>query len=239
MRSLVVKSSTLVYGCTARDPTWFGEDTPRTSSPRTGLERSLIEAEGYLRSFAEENRDIKVAVLRCANVLGEDLVTALSRALSLPLTPTIAGFDPQLQFVEQDDVVRAIEFAGRPQPGGGLQRGRRRPPAVVGGAGHRRPASAAAQPDPDRAWPRRRWPGSASCPCRPRRSTCSASVGASTTASSRAPGSSTATPPPGPSATSSRPSGCAGWSGETRADLPLPGRRGVLLPPFAGGRAAS
>ena len=28
----------------------------------------------------------------------------------MPLTPTIAGFDPQLQFVEQDDVIRAIEF---------------------------------------------------------------------------------------------------------------------------------
>ena len=50
-------------------------------------------------------------MLRCANVLGDDLVTLFSRALSLPLTPTIAGFDPQLQFVEQNDVVRAIEFA--------------------------------------------------------------------------------------------------------------------------------
>ena len=50
-------------------------------------------------------------MLRCANVLGRDLVTLFSRALSLPVTPTIAGFDPQLQFVEQEDVVRAIEFA--------------------------------------------------------------------------------------------------------------------------------
>src|SRR5262249_10208944 len=57
-----------------------------------------------------ENRHVKVAVLRNANVLGDDLVTPLSRALTLPLTPTIAGFDPQLQFVEQGDVTRAIEF---------------------------------------------------------------------------------------------------------------------------------
>ena len=110
VQSLVVKSSTLVYGCSARDPTWFREDTRRRSAPRTRLERSLVEAESYLRSFAEENRHVKVAVLRCANVLGDDLVTPLSRALSLPLTPTIAGFDPQLQFVEQGDVIRAIEF---------------------------------------------------------------------------------------------------------------------------------
>jgi UDP-glucose 4-epimerase len=70
-----------------------------------------VEAEAYLRVFAEEFPHITVAVLRCANVLGEDLVTPFSRALARPLTPAIAGFDPQLQFVEQNDVVRAIEFA--------------------------------------------------------------------------------------------------------------------------------
>lgn len=109
--SLVVKSSGLVYGATGRDPTWFREESRRTLPPRTRIEKSLVEVEDYIRSFAEEYGAIKVAVLRCANVLGPDLVTLFSRALSLPLTPTIAGFDPQLQFVEQDDVVRAIEFA--------------------------------------------------------------------------------------------------------------------------------
>jgi UDP-glucose 4-epimerase len=110
VESLIVKSSTLVYGCTSHDPTWFREDTPRSGSRGTRLERSLVEVEGYVRSFAEEYGAIRVALLRCANVLGDDLVTSLSRALSLPLTPTVAGFDPQFQFVEQDDVVRAVEF---------------------------------------------------------------------------------------------------------------------------------
>jgi UDP-glucose 4-epimerase len=109
--SLVVKSSALVYGAGRTDPTWFREESRRSSPARTNVERSLVEAEGYLRVFAEEFPQIKVAVLRCANVLGEDLITQFSRALTLPLTPTIGGFDPQLQFVEQNDVVRAIEFA--------------------------------------------------------------------------------------------------------------------------------
>lgn len=109
--SLVVKSSGLVYGAARQDPTWFREDTRRSGPARTRVERSLLEVEDYIRSFAEEYSGIKVAVLRCANVLGSSLVTMFSRALSLPLTPTIFGFDPQLQFVEQGDVVRAIEFA--------------------------------------------------------------------------------------------------------------------------------
>ncbi len=109
--SLVVKSSGLVYGASAQDPTWFREENRRSFPARTRIERSLLEVEDYLRSFAEEYSAIKVAVLRCANVLGEELVTLFSRALTMALTPTIAGFDPQLQFVEQEDVVRAIEFA--------------------------------------------------------------------------------------------------------------------------------
>jgi UDP-glucose 4-epimerase len=110
VRSLIVKSSSLVYGASRDDPTWFREDTARTSPARTRLERSLIEAESYLRSFAEDNPAVSVAVLRCANVLGTHLTTALSRAISLPAIPTVAGFDPQLQFVELEDVVRAIRF---------------------------------------------------------------------------------------------------------------------------------
>ena len=110
VRSLVVKSSALVYGAARQDPTWFREEFRRTGPARTRVERSLIEVEGYIRSFAEDSRGINVAVLRCANVLGEDLVTMFGRALTLPFTPTIAGFDPQIQFVEQEDVVRAIAF---------------------------------------------------------------------------------------------------------------------------------
>jgi UDP-glucose 4-epimerase len=109
--SLVVKSSSLVYGAGREDPVWFGEETRRTAPPRTRIEKSLLEVEDYVRAFADDYGHIRVAVLRCANVLSEDTATMFSRALTLPLMPAIAGFDPQMQFVEAGDVVRAIEFA--------------------------------------------------------------------------------------------------------------------------------
>lgn len=115
VRQVVVKSSTLVYGSTAGDPTWFGEDTSRLSPPRTRVERSLLEVDGYLRDFAEDNPQGVVTVLRFGNVLGRDIVTSISRALTLPVAPSIFGFDPQLQFVQEDDVVRSIEFVMRTQ----------------------------------------------------------------------------------------------------------------------------
>lgn len=111
VRSLVVKSSTLVFGASARDPYWFSERTARVAPVRTRIERSLIEVEDYLAGFAEDNPDVRVATLRFANVLGSDIDTPLTRALSGPLVPRIAGFDPQVQFVSQTDVVRALRFA--------------------------------------------------------------------------------------------------------------------------------
>jgi UDP-glucose 4-epimerase len=92
---------------------WFREEMARTSSPRTRVERSMLEVEGYLRDFAEDNPHVVVSLLRFSNVLGTDIRTPISKALELPLVPCIAGFDPLLQFTEEDDVVRSIEFVMR------------------------------------------------------------------------------------------------------------------------------
>lgn len=113
VRQVVMKSSSLVYGSSDRDPNTFSEDTPRSSPPRTRIERSLVEAESLLADFAEDNPATAVTVLRFANVLGTDIVTPLSKNLSRPLCPSIFGFDPLLQFAEEDDVVRALEFVTR------------------------------------------------------------------------------------------------------------------------------
>ena len=110
VRHVVVKSSTMVYGTSAQDPTWFKESTPRSHPPRTLIESSLLEAEGYLRDFAEDNPDVTVSMLRFSNVLGPSIRTPLSAALELPAVPSIFGYDPRLQFVHENDVVRSILF---------------------------------------------------------------------------------------------------------------------------------
>lgn len=111
VRKVVVKSSTHVYGAAAGDPAYFREDTPRSGPVRTRLERSLVEVEALVRDFAEDNPHQCVTVLRFANVLGTDIVTPISHDLRRRLLPCIAGFDPLVQFVEEDDVVRSLEFA--------------------------------------------------------------------------------------------------------------------------------
>jgi UDP-glucose 4-epimerase len=113
VRKLVLKSSTLVYGSSPRDPYFFAEETHRTGPARTRVERSLLEAEGYVSDFADDHPDVVVTRLRFSNVLGPDLDTPLSKALRLPVVPEIFGFDPRLQFTHQDDVLGALCFTAR------------------------------------------------------------------------------------------------------------------------------
>ena len=113
VRQVVVKSSSLVYGSAPTDPTWFREELTRTSPARTRVERSLLEVEGFVRDFAEDNPSTVVTLLRFANVLGTDIVTPISTNLSRPLCPMVAGYDPLLQFLEEDDVVRCLEHVTR------------------------------------------------------------------------------------------------------------------------------
>lgn len=110
VRNVVVKSATLVYGADPRDPVWFTEESRRSAAPRSMVERSLLEVEGYVRDFAVDNPHVNVAMLRFSNVLGPDITTPLAKALELPLVPSVFGYDPRFQFVHEADVVRAILF---------------------------------------------------------------------------------------------------------------------------------
>jgi UDP-glucose 4-epimerase len=111
VRTVAVKSSAHVYGSSAQDPYWFRETDRRSSSARTKVERSLLEVEGYVRDFARDNPHVCLSLLRFSNVIGPDLQTPITRALRLPLVPKVAGFDPRIQLVHEDDVVSAILFA--------------------------------------------------------------------------------------------------------------------------------
>jgi len=113
VRTVVVKSSTKIYGADMRDPATFTEDMHRSRPARSTLERTIIEAESLIANFAEDNPDVTVATIRFANVLGGGLSTPITRNLSRPLSPALIGFDPLVQFVSATDVVRALEHATR------------------------------------------------------------------------------------------------------------------------------
>jgi UDP-glucose 4-epimerase len=111
LRRLVVKSSGAVYGCAPRDPALFTEETPPHRPPTSGYGKDVAEAEGYVRGFARRRPDVAVSVLRFAPFAGPGVASPLLDYLTMPVVPTVLGYDPRLQFVHIDDAVRAFVLA--------------------------------------------------------------------------------------------------------------------------------
>lgn len=111
VRHLVVKSSTTVYGASPRDPAMFTEDMAPKVSPRSGFAKDSLEVEGYVRGFARRRPDVGVTMLRFANFVGPNVRTPLTEYFVMPVMPVILGHDARLQFVHEDDGLRAIAHA--------------------------------------------------------------------------------------------------------------------------------
>jgi UDP-glucose 4-epimerase len=113
VRKLVFKSSARYYGSEQDDPAFFTEDMPRPHVPRLPIERDIVEAEANVREFRARNPNTTVTVLRFANALGPDLKTTWQSYLGMPLVPTILGFDPRCQFIDENDMANCLEHAVR------------------------------------------------------------------------------------------------------------------------------
>lgn len=111
LRQVVLVSSSAVYGASPRDPVAFDEEHAALEL-RSGYGRDCLEAESYLELLGAKARargnDLRVCVLRPAELMGSGLNTDLTRYLSQPVVPRIAGFDARLQFLHPADASRAL-----------------------------------------------------------------------------------------------------------------------------------
>jgi UDP-glucose 4-epimerase len=110
---LVVLSSGYVYGALPENPTFLDEDAPLNVSRSYPEIRDLAEVDHLVTAFLWQHPEIATTILRPVNVLGRSVHTAISRYMRQRFVPTIAGFDPMMQFIHEDDmaaaVVRALE----------------------------------------------------------------------------------------------------------------------------------
>lgn len=111
VRRLVVKSTSSVYGAGPRDPAMFTEAIEPKHSPSSGWAKDSVEVEAYVRGFARRRPDVTVTTLRFANFIGPRVNTAMTSYFSLPLVPVVMGYDARLQFIHEDDGLRAIHEA--------------------------------------------------------------------------------------------------------------------------------
>lgn len=108
---LIVKSSSSIYGSSARDPAMFTEDMSARRNPTGGFGRDSVEVETYVRGLARRRPDIDVLLLRMANLVGPGLRTTFSEYFSLPILPVPLGYDGRFQVLHIDDAVSVLQRA--------------------------------------------------------------------------------------------------------------------------------
>jgi UDP-glucose 4-epimerase len=111
IRQLVVKSTTAVYGSSPWDPALFTEEMEPRVLPRSGFAKDCAEVEGYVRGFGRRRPDVGVTTLRFANFLGPDIDSSLSQYFTLPVLPTVLGYDARLQFIHEQDGLEVLRRA--------------------------------------------------------------------------------------------------------------------------------
>ncbi|MHB8573325.1 MAG: NAD-dependent epimerase/dehydratase family protein [Candidatus Dormibacteria bacterium] len=111
VRKVVVKSSTVAYGCSPGGPSIWSEDSRNWQPSSDPFVADVVEIEEMTRDFALRNREITVTTLRFVNVLGARLHTPLTRYFGQPVVPTVAGYDPRLQFIEEHDALEVLRRA--------------------------------------------------------------------------------------------------------------------------------
>ncbi|GAC68014.1 NAD-dependent epimerase/dehydratase family protein [Gordonia soli] len=109
VKRLILRSTAMVYGASAHDPSHFDEGTPARREPKRGYGRDLLDIEGYARGLARRRTDMDVTIVRAQAILGPRISTRMSSYLSLPIVPTVIGYQPRLQFLHEEDALAAME----------------------------------------------------------------------------------------------------------------------------------
>jgi len=111
VRKLVLKSTTVVYGASARDPALFTEEMTPKSLPRSGYAKDAVEIEGYVRGFGRRRPDVTVTLLRFTNFIGPRIDTVMTRYFSLPVVPMVLGYDARVQLLHEEDALAVLQRA--------------------------------------------------------------------------------------------------------------------------------
>jgi UDP-glucose 4-epimerase len=109
---LILLSSSNVYGPRPENPQFLGEDAPLLGGTHFSEIRDLIALDMSAQSFFWKYPEVETVILRPVHIVGA-VRNAPSNYLRLTHPPRLAGFDPMVQLIHEEDVARAIELSLR------------------------------------------------------------------------------------------------------------------------------
>ena len=108
VRQLIVLSSAYAYGALPENPSYVDEDHPLNISRTYPEVRDLAEVDTLCSTFLWQHPEVRTAILRPVNTLGDSVHSAIGRYLRLRWVPMLFGYDPMLQFIHEEDLARAL-----------------------------------------------------------------------------------------------------------------------------------
>jgi UDP-glucose 4-epimerase len=108
---VLFKSTMAVYGALPENPMYVPESWPLNARSSYAWITDALEIERFIQEFSVEYPEMRIAVLRFGNIAGAEVTTPFTRLLSLPVLPSLLGFDPLLQVIDAADVIEALAVA--------------------------------------------------------------------------------------------------------------------------------
>ena len=109
--TIVYTSSGTVYGAHPNNDVPLTETSPLRANLDFSYPAHKLEVEYVIKEFRRDHPDIRMVVFRPAIVFGPHVDNAWSHVLELPVVFGVRGHEPPMQFVHEDDVARALDFA--------------------------------------------------------------------------------------------------------------------------------
>lgn len=111
VRKVVAMSNLMVYGAHPDNAMFLREDHPLEGAKKYGYIRDWIEVEAYCASYRNQNPERVTTVLRFGHIVGPKVDSPMTRFLREEEALVLLGFDPMLQIIHEEDVVRALVHA--------------------------------------------------------------------------------------------------------------------------------
>jgi UDP-glucose 4-epimerase len=114
VKKVVVLSSANVYGPSPDNSNFLTEDAPLMAASRFSEVRDLIEVDMLAHGFFWRHPALETVILRPVHILGPTIKNAPSNYLRMRHPWMLAGFDPMVQLIHQEDAARAMVAALTP-----------------------------------------------------------------------------------------------------------------------------
>lgn len=108
VHNIIIFSTFHIYGAHQYNPTHIDEKQPLRAGQIFHEITDAVELDHLATQYLLQNRDARMVILRPCNIIGPHLNNAMSRLLRNGNIPYLMGFNPMMQFIDEEDISRAI-----------------------------------------------------------------------------------------------------------------------------------